>query len=200
MNKLLSFMTLLTTVTGCGDCEPVSLTPSEQAWVSAYQPGQRLTFRSNRGATNVFTVQPLTEFHDNQNCNQFEAGKYQPIRTTLSLASATDYGGTGGAGFSLLAYKIRPTYPAQLTFTLGGLLCQATDPPGSSNPRLVKLLPQAVTLASGRSYPEAQLIRSGEQGTIHMGTSQLRAAWWDRQAGLLRYELASGEVFDLTAE
>ena len=198
MNKLLPLLSLL--AAGCGDCEPVSLTADERAWVSAYQPGQRLTFQSNRGATNVFTVLPLKEWHDNQNCNQLEAGKYQPIRSTLALTSATDYGGTGGAGFSLLAYKTKPTYPAQLTFTLGGLLCQATDPPGSANPKLVKLTAQAVTLAGGRSYPEAQLIRSGEHGTIYMGTSEMRAAWWDRQAGLLRYELASGEVFDLATD
>ena len=60
----------------------------------------------------------------------------------------------------------------------------------------MKLVPEAVTLAGGRSYPQAQRLRNGENGTIYMSTTQLRAAWWDRQAGLLRYELASGEVFD----
>jgi hypothetical protein len=69
MTKLLSFLSLLAVATGCGECEPINLTPDERAWVSAYQPGQRLTFRSNRGATNLLTAQPLKKFHDNQNCN-----------------------------------------------------------------------------------------------------------------------------------
>ncbi len=198
MTKLLSFLSLLTVATGCGDCVPVSLTPDERAWVSAYQPGQQVRFRSNRGATNLFTAKALTEFHDNQDCNQLEGGKYQAIRTTLVLESATNYGGSQGPVFSLLAYKTNPAHPAQLTFTLAGLLCQATDPPGSPTPRLVKLLPQPVTLPNGRSYPAAQLMRNGQNGTIYMGNSQLRAAWWDQHTGLLRYELASGEVFDLT--
>ncbi|MGI4867656.1 MAG: hypothetical protein ACRYFZ_27305 [Janthinobacterium lividum] len=196
MKKLLPLLSLL--ATGCGDCVPVRLTPDEQAWVNVYQAGQRLTFRSNRGATNVLTVQPLKEWHDNQDCNQLEAGKYQPIRTTLVLTSATAYS-SDAPSFSLLAYKTNPDRPAQLTFTLAGLLCQATDPPGGPNPKLVKLKPQAITLG-GRSYPAAQLVRNGLNGTIYMGNSQLRAAWWDQHAGLLRYELASGEVFDLTAE
>lgn len=199
MTKLLSFLSLLAVATGCGDCEPITLTPDERAWVSAYQPGQRLTFRSNRGATNVLTAQPLKEFHDNQDCNQLESGKYQAIRSTLVLTSATAYS-SSSPSFSLLAYKTYPDHPAQLTFTLADLLCQATDPPGSPNPRLIKLVPEAITLAGGRRYPAAQLMRSGQHGTIHMGNSQLRAAWWDQRAGLLRYELATGEVFDLVVE
>jgi hypothetical protein len=197
MKRLLPLLSLLTT--GCGDCVPITLTPDERAWVSAYQPGQRLTFRSNRGATNVLTVQPLKEWHDNENCNWLESGNYQPIRSTLILTSAATYS-SSTSSFSVLAYKTSPDHPVQLTFDLAGLLCQATDPPGAPNPRLIKLTPQALTLPSGRSYPAAQLIRSGEHGTIHLGNSQIRAAWWDQRAGLLRYELASGEVFDLAPE
>jgi hypothetical protein len=199
MTKLLSFLSSLLALAGCGDCIPITLTPDERAWASAYQPGQRLTFRSNRGATNVLTMQPLREWHDNENCNWLESGNYQPIRSTLILTSTTAYG-SSNPSFSVLAYKTSPDHPAQLTFDLAGLLCQATDPPGGPNPRLIKLAPQALTLPGGRSYPAAQLIRSGEHGTIHLGNSQIRAAWWDQRAGLLRYELASGEVFDLAPE
>lgn len=197
MKKLLPFLSLL--AAGCGDCEPVNLTTDERAWVSAYQPGQRVTFRSNRGATNVLTAQALKEWHDNENCNPIESGNYQPIRSTLILTSAAA-STSSASSFSLLAYKTSPDHPVQLTFDLAGLLCQATDPPGGPNPRLVKLAPAAITLSGGHSYPAAQLMRSGQRGTIHLGSSQMRAAWWDQRAGLLRYELASGEVFDLATE
>jgi hypothetical protein len=199
MPKLLSILSPLLALAGCGNCVPIDLTPDERAWVSAYQPGQRLTFRSNRGATNVLTMQPLKEWHDNENCNWLESGNYQPIRSTLILTSAAAYG-SSNPSFSVLAYKTSPDHPVQLTFDLAGLLCQATDPPGGPNPRLVKLTPATITLSGGRSYPAAQLLRSGQLGTIHLGSSQMRAAWWDQHAGLLRYELASGEVFDLATE
>jgi hypothetical protein len=146
----------------------------------------------------VLTVQPLKEWHDNENCNWLESGNYQPIRSTLILTSAAAYG-SSASSFSVLAYKTSPDHPVQLTFDLAGLFCQATDPPGAPNPRLIKLIPQGITLPGGRSYPAAQLLRSGEHGAIHLGNSQMRAAWWDQRVGLLRYELASGEVFDLTA-
>ena len=200
MTKLLPFLSLLAVATGCGDCEPVNLTPDERAWVGAYQPGQRLTFRSNRGATNVFTVQPLKEWHDNQDCNQLESGKYQAIRSTLILTSAASYGEPGQASFSLQLYKTYPDKPARLTFDLAGLLCQDSDPPGGPIPRLVKTVTQPLTLPGGRRYSAAQLMRNGLNGTIYLRGSQLRSAYWDRQAGLLRYELADGEVFNLAAD
>jgi hypothetical protein len=199
MPKLLSILSPLLALAGCGDCVPVDLTPDERAWVSAYKPGQRLTFRSNRGASNVLTVQPLKEWHDNENRNPIESGNYQPIRSTLVLTSAASYS-SESPSFSLLAYKTSPKIPAQLSFDLAGLLCQSSDPPGSPRPKLVKLVPQPVTLANGRSYPAAHLMRNGQNGTIYLRGSQLRAAWWDQHAGLLRYELASGEVFDLATE
>lgn len=198
MPRLLLLLSPLLALAGCGECVPVSLTPAELAWVAAYQPGQQVHFRSNRGAATVFTAQPLKEWHDNQNCNQLEVGKYQAIHSMLVLEPATNYGGDQAASFSLSAYKMLPEQPIELSFTLAGLLCPSSDPPGSPHPALIKLVPEAITLANGRRYPQAQRVRSGEQGTISQGTSQLRAAWWDRQAGLLRYELASGEVFDRT--
>jgi hypothetical protein len=36
MTKLLSFLTLIAVATGCGECEPINLTPDERVWVSAY--------------------------------------------------------------------------------------------------------------------------------------------------------------------
>ncbi|MBF9222390.1 hypothetical protein [Hymenobacter ruricola] len=184
---------LLATAAACGDCVPVELTAEERTWVEVYHPGQQITFRSNRGATNVLTAQALREFHDNQNCNQLEAGKYQPLRATLALQSATNYGGPDNPGFSLLVEKTSPKHPATLLFMLAGLLGTKSDVPGGP---VFKLLPAPLTLAGGRSFPKAYALRN-EQNAIYLRGSQLRAAFWDQRAGLLRYELASGEVFDL---
>jgi hypothetical protein len=194
MLKLLSFLSpLLAATTGCGDCVPVNLTPDERAWVAVYRPGQQLSFRSNRGTTNTMTVQPLKEWHDNQPCNPIESGKFQPIRSTLVLTSATSYGGSQHPSLSLFLYKTHPDRPAQFNWDLAGLLLQGAD---LKTGKPAQLIPQAITLANGRSFPNAQLLRDG-QNAMYLKDSQLRAAYWDKQAGLLRYELASGEVFDL---
>lgn len=194
MLKLLSFLSpLLAATTGCGDCVPVNLTPDERAWVSVYRPGQQLRFRSNRGATNTMTVQPLKEWHDNQNCNPIESGNFQLIRSTLVLTSATSYGGTQHPSLSLFLYKTSPQYPAQFNWDLAGLLLKGSD---LKTGKQAQLIPQFITLASGRSFPNAQLLRNG-QNAMYLKGSLMRAAYWDKQTGLLRYELESGEVFDL---
>ncbi|GAB3836311.1 hypothetical protein [Hymenobacter jeollabukensis] len=193
MRKLLSFLAPLIASTGCGDCVPVEPTPDERAWVEVYRPGQQITFRSNRGATNVLTMQPLKEMRSNQDCNKLESGKYQPLRLTLVLQSATNHGGPENPSWSLQLDKTSPERPATLLFNLAGLLGDNSDVPGG---KVFKLLPAPVTLSNGRSFPAAYAIRNG-QNAIYLRGSQLRAAYWDQRAGLLRYELESGEVFDL---
>lgn len=194
MHKLLSFLAApLLASAGCGDCKPVEPTADERAWVDVYRPGQQLTFRSNRGATNVLTMQPLKQMRSNQDCNKLESGYYQPLRLTLILQSATNYGGPDNPSFTLQLDKTSPERPATLLFNLAGLLGENSDVPGG---KVFKLVPAPVTLSNGRSFPAAYAIRNG-QNAIYLRGSQLRAAYWDRQAGLLRYELASGEVFDL---
>lgn len=194
MLKLLSFLSpLLAAATGCGKCVPVNLTPDERAWVSVYRPGQQVRFRSNRGTTNTMTVQPLKEWHDNQDCNMLESGRFQPIRSTLYLTSATSYGSGQSASFSLYLYKTNPDRPAQFNWDFAGLILKGSD---LKTGKPYYSVSQPVTLTNGRSFPNAQLLRDGQNAMATRG-SQLRAAYWDQRAGLLRYELANGEVFDL---
>ncbi|HEX8330092.1 MAG TPA: hypothetical protein VF629_21330 [Hymenobacter sp.] len=193
MHRLLLLLSPLLALTGCINCTPVVLTPAEKVWASVYEAGQQVRFRSNRGASNVLTALPRKEFYENQDCNWMESGKNQPLRTIVALTSAVDHGGGDHQSFSLVVYKTSPTRPATLLFDLAGLLGNLSDVPGGP---VFKLLPAPLTLASGRRYPGAYAIRNGANA-IYLRGSQLRAAYWDPQAGLLRYELASGEVFDL---
>lgn len=193
MRQSLALLAPLVAIAGCGDCVPVALLPEERAWVRAYQPGQQVTFHSNRGATNVLAAQPLKEWYSNQNCNKLESGRYQPIRSTLVLASATNYGGTDHPSFSLILEKTSPDQPATLLFNLAGLLADKSDVPGGP---VFKLVPAAVTLAGGASFPSAYAMRNGENA-IYLRGSLLRTVYWDQKAGLIRYELVSGEIFDL---
>ncbi|MCC3160513.1 hypothetical protein LJ737_24970 [Hymenobacter sp. 15J16-1T3B] len=190
MHRLLSFLPLL--LVGCGDCQEVHLTPEERAWFADYRPGATLTFRSNRGGSATFTVLPRQEWYENTNCNKLESGPYQPIFSQLVLRPAVSY----SAQFRDFVLNIRKTNPERaglLTFSAAGL-------DGTTDALLGKptatLRQQACTLSSGQSYPAAYVFRQGQNATAY-GNSRVRAFYWDKAAGLIRYELADGEIFDL---
>jgi len=190
MKKLLSFLPLL--LTGCGTCEEVSLSPEERALFAGYQEGTRLTFRSNRGHSNSFTVLPRQEWHENTRCNTPEAGRYQPIFTQLVLRPATPYDDKH-RDFVVNMRKSNPQRPGQLAFSFAGLDCTTASQPGEPTAKLV-LQPCTLT-TTGQAYPAAYVFRQGQNATNY-GNGQLRAFYWDKQAGLIRYELADGEIFE----
>lgn len=191
MKKLLSFLPFL--LTGCGACEEVSLPAEERAWFAPYpRAGETITFRSNRGRTVTAVVQPPKEWHTNQDCNKLESGNYQPIFVQLTLVPTEKYNDSN-LSFSVNIRKHNPEKPGFLTFDMAGLQCGTSTQPGTPT---AKLMPQPVTLSNGASYPAAYVFRNGQNCTSY-SNARLQAFYWDKQAGLIRYELTDGEVFDL---
>lgn len=191
MKKLLSFLSLLTA--GCGTCEQVSLTPDERAWFPAHPEGSTVSFHSNRGSSNTMTQQKQREWYENTDCNKLESGSYQPINVQTGLKSATQYD-PKLPYFSISINKFTPKKPARLTFSISGL--EYPLPSGQRIGPTDVLVQEPCTLAtSGKTYPSAYVFRDG-QNAKNYGTGRLRAFYWDKQDGLIRYELADGEVFD----
>ncbi|KAA9339317.1 hypothetical protein F0P96_01440 [Hymenobacter busanensis] len=190
MKKLLGSLALL--LGGCGPCQEVALLPDERAWFASYQEGHTVRFRSNRGATNVLTVLPRQEWHENTNCNIPEAGRYQPIFSQLVLRPTAAYD-TQRGNFVVNLRKNNPDRPALLTFNLSGLDCTTAATMGQPT---TKLQQQPCTLATtGKAYPTAYVFRHGQNATNY-GNGRVQAVYWDKQDGLIRYELADGETFD----
>ncbi|RAK70618.1 hypothetical protein [Hymenobacter edaphi] len=192
MKKLLSFLPLL--LTGCGDCEDVHLTPEERAWFADYQQGTTLTFRSNRGATNTLTVQPRQEWYENKPCNKLESGPYHFIFSQVVLRPASAYD-EKHRDFVLNIRKTHPERPGLLTFSAAGLDGTTDALPGKPTATLQQ---QVCTLSSGKTYPAAYVFRQGQNATNY-GNGRMQAFYWDKTDGLIRYELADGEIFDLAA-
>lgn len=190
MKKILPFFALLTS--SCGNCEEISLLPEERAWFAPYPDGTQVSFRSNRGRSNTFTMRKRQEWHTNTDCNRLESGPYQPIFVQVVLTPAQPYPGQH-QGFVLNMRKNHPDRPGYLQFDMAGLSCGTPALPG---PPDYKLRPQPCTLADGRTFPAAYAFREGQNSTGY-GNCPLRAFFWDQQAGLIRYELTNGEVFDL---
>ncbi|MBO2011121.1 hypothetical protein [Hymenobacter negativus] len=190
MKKLLSFLSLLTA--GCGSCEQVSLTPDERAWFPTQPEGATITFRSNRGNANTMTLQKQREWYENTDCNKLESGSYQPINVQRGLKSATQYD-PKLPYFSVSINKTRPDRPGRLVFSISGL--EYPLPSGQKIGPTDVLVQEPCKLTTGKSYPAAYVFRDG-QNARNYGTGRLRAFHWDKQDGLIRYELADGEVFE----
>ena len=194
MKKLLSFLSLLTA--GCGACEPVSLTPDERGWFPARTEGSTIAFRSNRGNANTMTVQKQREWFENTDCNQLESGSYQPINVQTGLKSATQYDSKLPA-FSISINKTRPERPGRLVFSISGL--EYPLPSGQHPGPTDVLVKEPCALTTGKTYPAAYVFRDG-QNAKNYGTGRLKAFYWDKQDGLIRYDLADGEVFERVAD
>jgi hypothetical protein len=194
MKKLLSLLSLLTT--SCGPCEQVQLTPEERAWFPARPKGSVIRFRSNRGHANTMTLLEQREWFSNTDCNKLESGNYQPIHVQTGLESATQYDAKRPY-FSIVADKIRPDVPARLQFSIAGL--DYPLPAGQKIGPTDVLVPEPCHLSTGQSYPAAYVFRDG-QNAKNYGTGRLKSFHWDKQAGLVRYELADGEVFERVGE
>jgi hypothetical protein len=190
MKKLLSVLSLLTA--GCGTCEQVRLTPGERAWFPAHPKGTPIAFRSNRGDSNTMTFLEQREWFSNTDCNKLESGSYQPIHVQFGLESATRYDDKL-PHFSISVDKIRPDVPARLQFSIAGL--EYPLPSGRKIGPTDVLVQEPCTLSSGKTYPAAYVFRDG-QNAMNYGTGRMKVFHWDKQAGLIRYELADGEVFE----
>jgi hypothetical protein len=194
MKKLLSFLSLLTA--GCGTCEQVSLTPDERAWFPGHPKGTSIAFRSNRGNTNTMTLIEQREWFTNTDCNKLESGSYQPIHVQYGLESATQYD-PKRPYFSISTDKIRPDVPARLQFSIAGL--DYPLPSGQKIGPTDVLVQEPCKLTSGKLYPNAYVFRDG-QNAKNYGTGRMKSFHWDKQAGLIKYELADGEVFERVGE
>jgi hypothetical protein len=194
MNKVLSLLALL--AAGCGTCEPVQLTPEERAWFPAHPKGTTISFRSNRGNSNNMTLLEQREWLGNTDCNKLEEGNYQPIHVQYGLESATRYD-PKRPYFSIVADKIRPDVPARLQLSIAGL--DYPLPAGQKIGPTDVLVPEPCRLSTGKNYPAAYVFRDG-QNAKNYGTGRMKSFHWDKQAGLVRYELADGEVFERVDE
>lgn len=193
MRKLLPLFPLL--LAGCGPCEQISLAPDERAWFPARAVGEEIHFRSNRGHTNTMTQLKQREWYENTDCNKLESGAYQPINVSTGLSSAAQYDAKLPY-FSVSINKTRPDRPGRLVFSIAGL--EYPLPSGQKIGPTDVLVQEPCTLRNGKTYPATYVFRDG-QNAKNYGTGRLRTFYWDKQDGLIRYDLADGEVFERAA-
>jgi hypothetical protein len=192
MRKLLSLISFL--ASACSPCTKLPFSAEDRTWVTAYpQVGQKLTFRSNRGNAATFTVVELVDTYNNLDCNRLALGPNQPAHFHVTLRPVAFPEG-GRSDLTLYVLKWSGQQPAKLDFRMAGLEAYFHE---EYDEHHFQLLTRPCTLASGRHYPQAYYFEAG-RNAIDYGVAQLRAFYWDKQDGLVRYELPDGEVFELT--
>jgi len=110
-----------------------------------------------------------------------------------SQSHRADGDGRGAHDLTLYVVKWSAQQPARLDFRMAGL--EAYFHAADDHQRF-RLQLRACILASGQRFPQAYYFEAGRNALAY-GTPPLRAWYWDPQAGLLRYELPDGEVFEL---
>ena len=194
MKKWLSLFSLL--ASACSPCRKLPLSADDRGWAAAYgQVGQVLTFRSNRGQTATYTVVERVDTYNNLDCNWLEIGLRQPAHFHVTLRPAAFPRG-GRHDLTLYVVKWSGKQPALLDFRMAGLEAYFHEEFDNHHFRLQA---RACTLTTGRPYPRAYYFEAGHNA-IDYGVAAWRAFYWDQQAGLIRYELPDGEVFELAGE
>ena len=191
MKKLLSLFGLL--ASACSPCTQLPLSAADQAWVAAYpRVGQELTFRSNQGHLATYRVAERVDTYNNLDCNWLAVGWEQPAHFHVTLRpTASPQGGAHDLTVYLVKWSARQ--PAQLDFRMAGLEAYFHEPDDHHH---FRLQPRSCTLATGRRFLQAYYMDAGRNALAY-GAAQWQSFYWDPQAGLLRYELTSGEVFEL---
>ncbi len=191
MKKLLSLLGLL--ASACHPCTKLPLSADDRAWTAAYpRVGQEITFRSNRGHVAAYRVAERIDTYNNLDCNWLEIGTTQPAHFHLTLRP-TAFPQGGAHDLTLYVVKWSAQQPARLDFRMAGLEAYFHE---ADDHHHFRLLPRACTLASGQRFPQAYYFEAGRNALAY-GTPPLRAWYWDPQAGLLRYEVLDGEIFEL---
>ncbi|GAB3637362.1 hypothetical protein GCM10027422_29520 [Hymenobacter arcticus] len=191
--RFLSIPLLALLASACSPCTKLPLSAADRVWTAAYpRVGQEVAFRSNLGNTATYTVAERVDTYNNLDCNWLEIGSDQPAHFHVTLRP-TAFPQGGAHDLTLYVLKWSAQQPAQLDFRLASLEAYFHE---KDDHHHFRLRPRPCTLASGQHYPQAYYMEEG-RNAIAYGTTDFRACYWDSQAGLVRYELPSGEVFDL---
>ena len=187
--KIVIPLILLAIVLNSCTCVETHLTEDEKSWFSAYDKGQVIIFKSNLGNLDTIVVTEKLETHNNKNCNWFEIGTIQPEIMFITLKSKICHNNSYCEGqiFISKGKESEKCYPG---FSFFGLLQKNEPKYLVSNLEKIKLIVSDVT------YSQVYHFENGVNANGY-GTNSPKSFYWDKRAGLIKYETHDGEVFEL---
>ncbi|MDY0904536.1 hypothetical protein SOM16_06330 [Pedobacter sp. CFBP9032] len=164
------------------------MTLEEKAWLNPYRKGDTLVFESNLKNIDTILVTEKTHFYTNENCNWIEIGTTQDEGINMTLIPKTCHNKFYCEGeISIIKSPNSETAPFFRIFGLEHSTASTSD----------SLIESEISLSTnGKNYKHAYVVESGVNANNY-GNNYLKSFHWDKNEGLIRYEGADGEVFEL---
>ena len=176
------------------DCKQLLVTTKEKSWFRVYQSGEKVLFKSDRNHIDTFIVGKQIDSYTI--CNKFELGAYQYNYVSLSLKASNCHGMSKQSfqcGFSLSFTKEHQTEKDKDCFKKMYVFDLYTDELTSMDSVLKETVNSEV---SGRRYQTYLFINGKGTDDINGGVATVQSFNWSKEHGLIRYELATGEVYE----
>jgi len=187
-NKNLLLLLLVIFFYSC-NCVETHLTVDEKSWFSVYEKGQKIIFKSNRGNIDTIEVAEKIETHGNKDCNWIEMGRIQEHIMYIELKTKVCHN-YSYCDAEISISKDSEDKNAFPSFRIFGLYFSKL---------YQKIEPQIVSVKlvnSNKIYSSTYHFESGVNADGY-GIDCPKSFYWDKNEGLIKYELNDGEVFEL---
>ena len=170
-------------------CKKVELSENEKEWVHPYLKGDTIYFQSNKGNIDTIVVIDKTEYYTNSKCNWFELGNIQNQGINIELKPSICRNEAYCEGIISIV-KDETEETSLPFFRIFGLEY-------STSSISTKLIIENVKLSStNKTYNSCYLFQS-KMNANDYGDVFLKSFYWNKKAGLIKYESISGEIFEL---
>jgi hypothetical protein len=187
-NKIIILSFLLLVLMGSCNCVETHLSKEEREWFSAYEKGQTIIFKSNRGNLDTIVVVEKVETYGNKECNWFEIGTIQNNMIDIVFKSKNCRNESDCEG-NISISKDKPNEKRLPFFRIFGL----EYAPATQNN---ELRTENIKLTNGKAYESAYYFEDQINADSY-GGNYLKSFYWDKKDGLIRYDLIDGEIFEL---
>jgi hypothetical protein len=183
-NYILIFIALM--LNSC-TCKQVNLTENEKQWLDPYEKGDLLVFKSNLGNIDTIVVTKKVNFYTNENCEWFTIGDTQNQGINIDLKPKKCHNKSYCEGeISIIKSTVeKDTAPF---FRIFGLEFS------KNTSHLIKR--EIILSTNGKVYNSAYLFQEGLNADNY-GNNYMKSFIWDKKDGLIRYESADGEIFEI---
>lgn len=188
-NKIAILLIALQIILNSCNCVETQLTKEEKEWFSVYKKGQAIIFKSNYGNLDTIVVTEKSEFHGNKDCNWLEVGTIQNHMMHMVFKSK-DCRNKSDCEGRIEISKDKMDEKSFPFFRIFGLEYAPASQKNTLKQRSIKLTTTNKIFSASYYFEDKVNANS-------YGSNYLKSFYWDKNAGLIRYEKNDGEIFEL---
>lgn len=191
MNKLILILSLLIVLQSClfSNCNEILLTPKDKSWLRAYEKSDTIIFKGNRNGADTLLLDRESSFYDGfTTCSKIELGPNTYNYSDVSLRLMNKQKSYNRSVFVSISKDHQDAGEKECikeftVFNADGGFVEESDS---------TLVVEYITLSWNKEEIKTFLF------TDMTSSSPVYSFNWNKKYGLVRYEMDSGEVFELT--